>query len=321
MSKKFIFNPNSLEFELKKTTLKEFIKNFLTHTFISLLLGTLLGYLVYINFETFEQKSIQKLNNQIAWNIKYVGEKIASQQSRVTKLEYYDNFVYRAILGLKSKSSIPFYYAIGGSVDRNEINLLQTTQDVKEYQIISNLIKNKIKVQSKSFIYIKNDIKEKENKYASIPYISPLERKNIERIGSNVGIRIHPILKIPLMHTGLDISAAMGTPVYATGDGIIVTSGWNNGYGLCIKINHGYNYQTIYAHLSKIIVSEGQIVKRGQLIGYVGNTGRSTAAHLHYEVRIAGKPMNPLKFMNDISDEQFSQIVDSSTEKDTFKEM
>lgn len=321
MSKKFIFNPINLEFELKKTTFKEFIKNFLTHTFISLLSGTLLGYLIFLNFETFEQKSLQKLNSQIAWNIQYVGEKISSQQNRVTKLEYYDNYVYRAILGLKSKSTSSSYYYYGGSVDRNDINLLQTNEEVKEFLIISNVIKNKIKLQSESFTYIKNDVKEKDNKYASIPYICPLDRKNIERIGSNVGIRMHPILRIPLMHTGLDISAAMGTPVYATGDGIIVTSGWNNGYGLCIKINHGYSYQTRYAHLSKIIVSEGQIVKRGQLIGYVGNTGRSTSSHLHYEVRIGNKPVNPLKFMNDITDDQFKQIVDSSTEKDTFEEM
>jgi len=295
MSKKFVFNPISLEFELKKITFKQFIKNFLTHTFVSLLIGIISGYLIFYNFETLEQKNLQKTNTKIAWNIKFIGEKITNQQKRLSNLEYYDNYIYRTILGLKTKSS--YYYAIGGSVDRYDINLLQSNQEIKEYLIISNYLKYKLRSQSESFTYIKNDIKEKDTKNASIPYISPLEKKDIERIGSNIGIRFHPILRIPLMHTGLDISAKTGTPVYATGDGIVVLSGINNGYGLCVKINHGYKYQTRYAHLSKIIVTDGEIVKRGQLIGYVGSTGRSTAPHLHYEVRINDKPMNPLKFM------------------------
>jgi len=319
MSKKFVFNPISLEFELKKITFKQFIKNFLTHTFVSLLIGIISGYLIFYNFETLEQKNLQKTNTKIAWNIKFIGEKITNQQKRLSNLEYYDNYIYRTILGLKTKSS--YYYAIGGSVDRYDINLLQSNQEIKEYLIISNYLKYKLRSQSESFTYIKNDIKEKDTKNASIPYISPLEKKDIERIGSNIGIRFHPILRIPLMHTGLDISAKTGTPVYATGDGIVVLSGINNGYGLCVKINHGYKYQTRYAHLSKIIVTDGEIVKRGQLIGYVGSTGRSTAPHLHYEVRINDKPMNPLKFMNDIPEEQFQQIISNSSEKDSFEEL
>jgi len=319
MSKKFVFNPISLEFELKKITFKQFIKNFLTHTFVSLLIGIISGYLIFYNFETLEQKNLQKTNTKIAWNIKFIGEKITNQQKRLSNLEYYDNYIYRTILGLKTKSS--YYYAIGGSVDRYDINLLQSNQEIKEYLIISNYLKYKLRSQSESFTYIKNDIKEKDTKNASIPYISPLEKKDIERMGSNIGIRFHPILRIPLMHTGLDISAKTGTPVYATGDGIVVLSGINNGYGLCVKINHGYKYQTRYAHLSKIIVTDGEIVKRGQLIGYVGSTGRSTAPHLHYEVRINDKPMNPLKFMNDIPEEQFQQIISNSSEKDSFEEL
>ena len=171
-------------------------------------------------------------------------------------------------------------------------------------------------VQSKSFDEVFSMAKNKEKMLASIPAIQPIKNTDLRRVGSHFGMRLDPFYKVKKFHEGIDFTSAVGTPVFATGNGTVTESGRNQGgYGNMIVINHGYSYRTVYAHLSRIFVRPGQKVQRGQVIGYVGNTGKSTSPHLHYEVRKNNVPVNPIYFFfNDLTPAQFEEMLTMSSE-------
>ena len=149
---------------------------------------------------------------------------------------------------------------------------------------------------------------------ACIPAIQPVSNKELRRIASGFGYRYHPIYKTLRMHTGMDFSAPRGTPIYATGNGKVKSTKRKSGYGKTCVVDHGFGYKTLYGHMSKIIVKRGQKVKRGEIIGYVGSTGTSTSPHLHYEVRINDKPVNPVHyFFNDLSPEEYEKVIEISS--------
>lgn len=154
----------------------------------------------------------------------------------------------------------------------------------------------------------------KADMLASIPAIIPLSR-GTDRLISGYGMRIHPIYKTMRMHYGVDFTAPIGTPIYATGNGVVVRVERNNyGYGRMVVIDHGYGYQTLYAHMSDSDVYRGQKVKRGEIIGMVGNTGTSTAPHLHYEIHRNGRAVNPVYyFYNDLTPEEFEIIIERAS--------
>ena len=171
-------------------------------------------------------------------------------------------------------------------------------------------------LQSKSFDEIINLAKNKSEMLASIPAIQPVSNKNLSRMASGYGYRIHPIYKTRKLHTGMDFSAKTGTEIYATGDGVISKIRRSKrGYGNHVKINHGFGYETLYAHMSKYIVKRGQKVKRGEVIGYVGNTGTSVAPHLHYEVHKDKRRINPINFYyNDLNPEEYEKMIEISSQ-------
>ena len=151
---------------------------------------------------------------------------------------------------------------------------------------------------------------------AALPAIQPVSNKNLSRMASGYGYRIHPIYKTRKLHTGMDFSAKSGTPIYATGDGeISEINNLRNGYGKHVIINHGYGYKTLYGHMSKYIVHKGQKVKRGEVIGYVGSTGTSVAPHLHYEVIKDGRKINPVNFYyNDLTPDEYEKMLEISSQ-------
>ena len=171
-------------------------------------------------------------------------------------------------------------------------------------------------LQSKSFDEIINLAKNKSEMLASIPAIQPVSNKNLSRMASGYGYRIHPIYKTRKLHTGMDFSTKTGTEIYATGDGVISKIRRSKrGYGNHVKINHGFGYETLYAHMSKYIVKRGQKVKRGEVIGYVGNTGTSVAPHLHYEVHKDKRRINPVNFYyNDLNPEEYEKMIEISSQ-------
>ena len=176
-----------------------------------------------------------------------------------------------------------------------------------------DVLRKQIYVQSKSFDELMAAAKENETRLEYIPAIQPVLNQDLKRMASGYGWRMDPVYHVRKFHQGMDFSAPTGTDVYATGNARVTFSGWKSGYGNTIVLDHGFDYETLYAHLSKRNVYKGQKVKRGDVIALVGNTGKSTGAHLHYEVRYKGRPTNPQNYyFRDLSPEDYDRMVQMS---------
>jgi murein DD-endopeptidase MepM/ murein hydrolase activator NlpD len=182
---------------------------------------------------------------------------------------------------------------------------------VRSISLTLNNLKSRIAAQKSSYNEIAGLINNKEKLLAATPAIQPVSNKDLNRIASGFGYRIDPIYKTVKMHAGLDFTAAQGTPIYATANGVIKTAGnTGNGYGNHVVINHGYGYETLYGHMVRVKARVGQRVERGDLIGYVGSTGKSTGPHCHYEVHKNGQKLDPVYFFyNDLSPQQFDELL------------
>ena len=210
---------------------------------------------------------------------------------------------------------------IGGSVGNiyRQFDKLETKDLIIHVTEKLKFMQRRIAQQSKSYDEIAQLAKQKNELIATIPAIQPVANKDLKRISSGYGWRTDPHYKTKKFHAGMDFSAPIGTPIYATGDGVIEKAIQRKyrtkaGLGNFVKIKHGYGYQTIYGHMSKVVVRSRQKVKRGQIIGYVGNTGKSTAPHLHYEVVRNGKKVNPVDFFyNDLSPEQYAKVIEMAS--------
>ncbi len=249
-------------------------------------------------------------------------ERLQTLDKRVEKLnkvlvdiENRDDNIYRTIFEAEPIPSNFRKAGIGGS-DRYEfLKGFENSQTIIRTAQKIDKLSRELYIQSKSFDDVYKMAKNKARMLASIPAIQPLSNKDLKRIASGFGYRIHPIYKTWRMHTGIDFTAPIGTPLYATGDGVIERiKGKMSGYGKVVIINHGYGYESLYAHMSKIIVRPGEKVKRGQVIGYVGNTGRSTGPHVHYEIKKNGKPINPVHFFfQDLTPEEYEKVIEISS--------
>ena len=201
-------------------------------------------------------------------------------------------------------------------LDRRADQALAVMEDIAErdnnfYRVMMlDRLDQMIVSQIRSFDFLAKETASQKNRTAHIPAIQPVPEKYLRTMASGYGMRRDPIYGTMKFHEGMDFSAPLGTPVYATADGTVTTASWQSAYGNMVEINHGYNYTTRYAHMSKIIARAGQTVKRGDLIGLVGNTGKSTGSHLHYEVRYRGAPQNPVNYYYyDLSPEQYDEII------------
>ncbi|MCR5395178.1 MAG: M23 family metallopeptidase [Bacteroidales bacterium] len=176
-----------------------------------------------------------------------------------------------------------------------------------------DLVERQLHRQSQSFDELLEICRTQEDRLKHVPAIQPVSDKNLKRVASGYGWRIDPVYHIRRMHQGMDFAAEIGTDVFATGDGVVVQAGYNRGYGLCVTIDHGYGYETLYAHLSKKLVNKRQRIKRGEKIGEVGSTGKSTGPHLHYEVHYRGKVQNPANYyFLDLTPEQYEELIEKS---------
>jgi murein DD-endopeptidase MepM/ murein hydrolase activator NlpD len=174
-----------------------------------------------------------------------------------------------------------------------------------------NLIASRISMQEKSYKDIEGMVMNKEKLLASTPAIQPVANADLKRVASGFGNRVDPVYKTIKFHAGLDFTAPQGTPIYATAEGRVTTAGNSgNGFGNHVVVDHGFGYETLYGHMVRVKARMGQMVKRGEVIGWVGSTGKSTGPHLHYEVHKGGKPIDPIYFFyNDLSPEQYQQIL------------
>jgi murein DD-endopeptidase MepM/ murein hydrolase activator NlpD len=267
--------------------------------------------LVQKYFPSAAERTLRQENNNLRYSYSVLEKQIADLEQRMASLETRDNEVYRSIF---ESDPIPDSARAKMIVQLEELKAIAgMSQDqlVVSASAALNRLHNRIKFQQGSFEKITELIDKKEDLLAAIPAIQPVSNKQLERVASGFGYRIDPVYKIPKMHAGLDFTASTGTPIYATADGTVKESNFNTGgYGNHVVINHGFGYETLYAHMVRIKAKRGQKVKRGEVIGWVGNTGKSTGPHLHYEVHKNGNPLDPVYFFyNDLTPEQYDRLL------------
>jgi murein DD-endopeptidase MepM/ murein hydrolase activator NlpD len=239
-----------------------------------------------------------------------LADKTKTLQQQMAELEKRDNQVYRSIFEANPLTDSARTKLIEQKKEIEKINLLREDELGDEIAKTLNNITSRITYQFESYNGIEKLINNQDNKLACIPAIQPVSNKELTRIASGFGMRIHPIYGIAKMHSGLDFTAPQGTPIYATGDGTVTTAGAGTGTGNHVIINHGYGYETEYMHMVRVKARPGQRVKRGEVIGWVGSTGASTGPHCHYEVHINGSPVDPVYFFfNDLNAEQYDRLL------------
>ncbi|HOK35831.1 MAG TPA: M23 family metallopeptidase [Paludibacteraceae bacterium] len=311
--KKYIFNPETLNYEPVEYTFGYKIRRFLVHTFTGIMIGTLFFFVLALTLQSPEEKQLNDEKNKIEAQYQILERQFNEAQVVLNDLQERDNNLYRVIL---QAEPIPFSVrrAIAGNADYYHQLLNMTNSEIvvnttKEL----NVLKKQLYLQSKSYDELILLAKNKETMLQHLPAIQPVLNKDLARMASGFGWRIDPIYHTQRFHEGMDFVAPTGTEIFATGDGTISRAGWEQGYGNCVKISHGFGYETLYAHMSKIKVRIGQRVKRGDVIGLVGNTGKSTAPHLHYEVHYKGQIMNPQNYyFLDLSPEEYDRMVQMS---------
>ncbi|MCB9261372.1 MAG: peptidoglycan DD-metalloendopeptidase family protein [Flavobacteriales bacterium] len=259
-----------------------------------------------------EQVLKQKLQEQKI-EIDRLEGRLNNLSATFNSLEKKDNDIYREIFGVPMPESMKAA-GMGGSNRYDHLNKMAYGKSLADINKQLDELASRAKVQKTSYEELVKLAKQRSKKLSSIPAIMPVSNKDLTRLASGYGQRIDPFYKIPKFHSGMDFTAPTGTEVYATGDGVVeVVESKKWGYGQSIIINHGFGYKTRYAHLSQFKVKTGQKVTRGQIIGLVGNTGKSTGAHLHYEVLINNEAQNPANYYySDLSDGQYEEMIELS---------
>jgi murein DD-endopeptidase MepM/ murein hydrolase activator NlpD len=284
------------------------------------LTGVMAGGLIILYYNFFDSPKEVALNNRIKelqyyYDLKLKEIELTNQA--VEAIEYRDDNIYRIVLGAEPIDKNIRNAGIGGAdryADIRDKRLVDEEMIVELSEKVDKL-KRKVFIELKSQDELKTLAIQKVKLLAAIPAIQPISNKQLVAIASGFGSRIHPIYKVRKMHTGIDFAAPIGTPIYATADGRIEeVSVKFSGYGKMIVINHGFGYKTRYAHMHEFAVRSGQNIKRGELIGYVGDTGISTAPHLHYEVMMNGVLINPVHyFFNDLTPAEYEKVVELSS--------
>lgn len=308
---KYFYNTHTLRYEKLVTPLRVKLLRFFG--FISALLVSS-ALVIYLYNRFLPQPKELEANRRyevLRENYKTIQQNVKSMEQQVAALERRDNDVYRSIF---EANPVPDSARAKLMEKKKELDKIESIDDDELGSNIAMQINNinaRISYQFQSYDEIAKLIRNQDVKLASIPAIQPISNKQLNRIASGFGMRIDPVYGTPKMHKGLDFTAPQGTPIYATGDGTVSFAGKENGgFGNHVKINHGYGYETLYGHMFRVKVRAGQRVKRGEIIGWVGNTGKSTGPHCHYEVHINGNEVNPVYFFyNDLSAEQYDQLL------------
>lgn len=308
---KYYYNTNTLRYEKLETPLRVKLLRVFGFIAAALVTAALIAYVAFRFIGSPNEKLLAQQNKALRENYKELEQDLHSIEQQMKELEKRDNEVYRAIF---EANPVP------DSARAKEIEIKQEiakVERIKDYQLaasISNTINNlksRIAAQQKSYEEVNKLVENKEQLLSHTPAIQPVANKDLSRIASGFGSRIDPVYKTVKFHYGLDFAAPQGTPIYATADGTVTTAGsTGNGYGNHVIIHHGYGYETLYGHMVRVKVRNGQAVKRGEVIGWVGSTGKSTGPHCHYEVHKYGEKIDPIYFFyNDLTPGQFDQLL------------
>jgi murein DD-endopeptidase MepM/ murein hydrolase activator NlpD len=307
---KYHFNTDSLRFEKVVVSFKKRFLQVSGWLVTALVFGSIVLLFAYSFLDSPKEKQLRRELNEMTLQFEIVQQRMELANAVLADLQKRDDQIYRVIFEAEPIPETVREAGFGGvnryrnleGYDNSELMISTTKSLDKLYR--------QLYIQSKSYDEVFELVKKKAELLSSIPAIQPVNNDDLKRVGSGFGYRIHPIYKTSMMHAGIDFTAPIGTEIYATGNGIIARVEYNGrGYGNNVIINHGFGYQTLYGHMSRFAVRPGQRVNRGDLIGYVGNTGASTGPHVHYEVIRGGKKIDPVNFFfNDLSPEEFDKV-------------
>jgi murein DD-endopeptidase MepM/ murein hydrolase activator NlpD len=311
---KYKFNPDSLKYCKVESSFKQKAFKALAYL-MAFLLNAGIGYALYSSvFDSPKEKGLKRQISEMNISLELFNKQLSNIETVLGDMQQRDDNIYRTIF-----EADPLNYSVreagfGGTNRYKELEKLENSEIVIQTARRLDIIKNKVLIQSKSYDDLVKMAVNKEKMLSSIPAIQPIANKDLERTASGWGYRIHPIYKIKKFHYGIDFTAPIGTDIYSTGDGIVEQiESSQRGYGNSIIIDHGYGMKTLYAHLDHFNVRKGQKVKRGDIIGYVGNTGLSTAPHLHYEVLRNNEKVNPINyFFNDLTADEYDRMIELS---------
>ncbi len=311
---RFRWDPDTLQYQRVERGWKGFLHQALLYVaLVGLGAAGLYAVMSYTNwFASPRERQLARDLQRLQRRYEVLLRQMEEVERQLAQLHYKDDSIYRVIFGVPSLETDSMQIGYGGAAFAEDLS-----QNTHPFRLLIaaeeklRTIQSQLHHQDRSFQQLLALAERREAFLRHVPSIQPIDNRYLKRIASGFGYRIDPIYKVRKFHEGVDFTAPRGTPIYATGDGVVQMVKYSRrGYGNHVIINHGFGYQTLYAHMSKIVVKPGQKVKRGQVIGYVGNTGKSTAPHLHYEVWKNGRKVDPINyFFNDLTIEEYEELV------------
>lgn len=313
---KYVYNTQTLQFERHRPSVKQIVLRASGYLFAILFTGFIIFILADITFPSPKEKAMKRELEHMEYQYVLMTDQVNRMTQNLENVQMRDAELHRFILGMDPIDESVWEAGIGGADRYKDIALYPSTAEL----LVSSKMKideitRKLSIQLESLKEIEYMAQDREKMLASIPSIKPVREdllaRNVKAL-SGFGIRLHPVHKVKRLHAGIDFTAPIGSAIQSTGDGkVISVKSSRIGYGNSVIIDHGYGYTSLYGHMSKILVNVGDEVKKGQKIGAVGNTGTSTAPHLHYEVRVKGNPVDPIIYvMDDLSPSEYQELVE-----------
>lgn len=307
----YIYNPKTRTYDRIYPTVRQRVMSYLRRLFVGMGLGAGSFIVLLLIFGSPSEKDLRMENSRLQAQYHILSSRLDESLQVMKGLQQRDDNLYRVMM-----QADPVADALR-TPSYNKTNRYEDLMELPSAKLVVNttqkmdLLERQLYIQSKSFDEVLALCKKHDEMLECIPAIQPVSNKDLKQTASGYGTRIDPIYKTVKFHSGMDFSANVGTPVYATGNGVVRKAGWEGLYGNCIQIDHGFGYVTRYAHLSKIDVRVGQKVVRGETIGKVGTTGKSTGPHLHYEVMVKGQIVNPVNYyFMDLNADDYDRMVE-----------
>lgn len=306
----YLYNPNTLSYERVYPSARDRFFSVLRHLSTGIAFGVATFFVMMYVIDSPMESQLRKENKLLQTQYEVLSLRLSNALEVLDDIQQRDENLYRAIFQAESIPESVRKSGFGGSNRYEHLMELSNPDLVVSTTQKMDMLRKQLYIQSNSLEELIAMGKNQEEKSKCVPAIQPISNKDLRRTASGYGMRIDPIYRTPRFHSGMDFSAKVGTEIYATGNGVVTFAGWKQGYGNCLMIDHGYGFETLYGHMSKFKVRVGQKVTRGEVIGEVGNTGKSTGPHLHYEVIVRGRHDNPSKYYYmDLSPEEYDRMI------------
>lgn len=306
----YIYNPRTRTYDRIYPTVRQRALSILRRLFVGMGLGAGCFIVLLIIFGSPSEKELRKENNRLLTQYDLLSRQMEEAMGVLQDIQQRDDNLYRVIFQADPVPSAIRQAGYSGTNRYEELMDMANSELVVNTTRKMDVLTKQLYIQSRSFDDVVAMCKQHDEMLRCVPAIQPIPNKDLKQTASGYGTRIDPIYGTAKFHAGMDFSAAPGTDVYATGDGVVVKMGWQSGYGNTVIIDHGFGYQTWYAHLQEFRTRIGKRVVRGEVIGGVGSTGKSTGPHLHYEVHVKGQVVNPVNYyFMDLSAEDYDRMT------------